>query len=523
MNKNLQTIFATFSLPDHISYSQYSQYDIKTSIYIIDNIEELNFSKICKNLISFNIKNLTIITVTKKTLTDKFEEKIFKIDSNGLITKITNYLVSYDQFFNSWGIEKFLINQEISTKIETETSSVFKNIRGLNKTSFVIYKFVNLTWSEIKLKFQNLNIIITGGTNNKKHLFSLVHLKLAIFILCLEGDESFNKVWNSFNIISFINKGNPINTIKEKEIIEVENLQFLLNNNPKKDIKEVKKKAIFLQKRSLHSSTLLKNIDSNNNLLLKNLISNDSTSNISDHLSSYLKTIKNIIENNKISKKEAQYQIENTWVNIIKELIEDPSYLKKKYSHTLQNKILEAKKTLDLATQEGKTNKYFYNSKLKPFVSKIEMLMITFCIAITYAQKEIGYNYLCGIIGNKIIRYIYLNEKIDNFSTYLDEYKPKTSLNKTKDPSLIKDFFEINEFIKFLELEEPKDYLALGHFYLEIFSKFPTGIFMSIFNNAEGYYSNETQKLTIDVSYLDNIQKDIMIEPASFTYDLWTC
>jgi hypothetical protein len=101
MNKNLQTIFATFSLPDHISYSQYSQYDIKTSIYIIDNIEELNFSKICKNLISFNIKNLTIITVTKKTLTDKFEEKIFKIDSNGLITKITNYLVSYDQFFNS--------------------------------------------------------------------------------------------------------------------------------------------------------------------------------------------------------------------------------------------------------------------------------------------------------------------------------------------------------------------------------------------------------------------------------------
>jgi hypothetical protein len=125
---------------------------------------------------------------------------------------------------------------------------------------------------------------------------------------------------------------------------------------------------------------------------------------------------------------------------------------------------LEAKKTLDLATQEGKTNKYFYNSKLKPFVSKIEMLMITFCIAITYAQKEIGYNYLCGIIGNKIIRYIYLNEKIDNFSTYLDEYKPKTSLNKTKDPSLIKDFFEINEFIKFLELEEPKDYLALGHF-----------------------------------------------------------
>jgi hypothetical protein len=38
---------------------------------------------------------------------------------------------------------------------------------------------------------------------------------------------------------------------------------------------------------------------------------------------------------------------------------------------------------------------------------------------------------------------------------------------------------------------------------------------MSIFNNAEGYYSNETQKLTIDVSYLDNIQKDIMIEPAS--------
>ena len=53
-----------------------------------------------------------------------------------------------------------------------------------------------------------MNINVGGGSNVKRHLFSPLHLKLALFIICLEKSNSFEKVRLSFQNVSLeINRG----------------------------------------------------------------------------------------------------------------------------------------------------------------------------------------------------------------------------------------------------------------------------------------------------------------------------
>ena len=95
-----------------------------------------------------------------------------------------NITVSYDYFFTINGIKEFLIEQKYI--IEKFNKEIIPN--------FIIYKFEETTWFEIKRQFKLLNLNIGGGSNVKRHIFSPLQLKLAIFIICLEKSNSFKTV-----------------------------------------------------------------------------------------------------------------------------------------------------------------------------------------------------------------------------------------------------------------------------------------------------------------------------------------
>jgi hypothetical protein len=156
-------------------------------------------------------------------------------------------------------------------------------------------------------------------------------------------------------------------------------------------------------------------------------------------------------------------------------LHKDPKFLSKKYSHSLQNKLREAEITLNLMFKANRVKDAI--PKLHYLLNKLEFLMIAFGIAITFVNKEIGYTHICGIIGRKIIQYIYINESLKN--------------------ELIKNSYNFYDFIKFIDLKDV-DILKLGDFFLDILMHFPTDIFIKTFDMKEGFLKHEPAQLEIN-------------------------
>jgi hypothetical protein len=100
-------------------------------------------------------------------------------------------------------------------------------------------------------------------------------------------------------------------------------------------------------------------------------------------------------------------------MDILKKMHEDPDFLSKKYKYSFLNKLLEAKKTLQIFNDKGVIKDNFPN--LHYALNNLEILMLTYGVATTYSNHNLGYNYICGLTGKKIIFHIYLTEKIKNF------------------------------------------------------------------------------------------------------------
>jgi hypothetical protein len=475
MTNYTKTIIATLTYPDYIKYSESTNLNVIATTYFIENGSNHDYAQMNEVLDLLRIKNLSIITVVKKSLGKKILDKQF----NGENSIIKNIIVSYDDFFSQEGITKFVVEQDLPIELNNNY-----NDEGTIdvRSSFIIYRFEETTWFEIKSRFKLFNINISGGSNVKRHLFSPLHLKLAIFILSLEKSNSFQKVIDSFsNVHPQINRG-IYDLTKSKEQMEkdIENLQNLINetNNKPVELKKTAKNLKSIQKRQYHTSPSFKNENK-----------------LSFHLSSYLNNIHDIINNKELNNKEAQKQIENSWVDIIKELHENPEFITSKYSHTLQNKLISAKNSLNSLYLSGNLKRRFPSIYL--YLNKIEIMMITFGIAISGINLELGYTNLCEIIGRKIVYYIYIN----NYTEI------PNSLNNTEKLSF-------NKFIEFIKLNQI-EMIKLGDAILTLLMNDPNDIFERVFDAKEGYLKNEPARLIINGVHLEEIKNNLVIEPAS--------
>jgi hypothetical protein len=68
------------------------------------------------------------------------------------------------------------------------------------ETRDFIFRFEGHTWTDIVARFRLNNIIISGGSNTKKHILSPVQFRLSQFLLCYYGPY-FGGVSNSFSYI----------------------------------------------------------------------------------------------------------------------------------------------------------------------------------------------------------------------------------------------------------------------------------------------------------------------------------
>jgi hypothetical protein len=185
--KDLHYLIASvFFLDTDINIDE--EYFLKPSDYY------LNLNLLIRNLKYLNFNKIIIFIIDNENV----EPKLKKINDDYYIC-----IISFDEFFKKKEIYDFL----------TVSDNIHKN---------TIFIFKNINWINIVAKFRSLNIIVSGGSNTKKHILSPVQLRLSQFILAIGWDQN-DSINYSFHGRTKANTKPTIDFTSDKEILKLMN------------------------------------------------------------------------------------------------------------------------------------------------------------------------------------------------------------------------------------------------------------------------------------------------------------
>ena len=162
----------------------------------------------------------------------------------------------------------------------------FDKIKNINLNQY-FFIFENLNWFTVQLIFKNLNIVLSGGTLNKRHIVSTTNFNLIKFLISLDFKDK--DIYNSFSHFYKyesskeinLNKNQILNMDKALMLKIIKDLNNLISsevntdlNTTKKEINTLTQNVINLEQEKLEFKN--KKIQLNKNLKdSKKLISLD--------------------------------------------------------------------------------------------------------------------------------------------------------------------------------------------------------------------------------------------------------
>jgi len=150
-------------------------------------------------------------------------------------------------------------------------------------------------------------------------------------------------------------------------------------------------------------------------------------------------------------------------------------------------------------------NKYLIKKfpELGNELDKIEYIILTFSLCVTLYQR-LGYTALAGKVGGDLLYLVYKNAVLIN-------KKGTASIT-----SQLAKFSDVNfsEFKNLLNIDEEYQ-LILGDFFMSILQTFPNAIFKREISK-DSFYTKNTVKLGINSEYLEDINKNLIINPNTF-------
>lgn len=219
------------------------------------------------------------------------------------------------------------------------------------------------------------------------------------------------------------------------------------------------------------------------------------------NIKGYLEYVKELtseikIDNNNEKKRyENQLDFENTWLNLITENIKNDDIFINKFHNKLFSCFSEAAITLDSMAKSKYLKKKFH--KLGEELNKIEYLILTFSICISLYSR-LSYNAIAIKIGKDIL---YLNYK----NIYLK--------NKKKITDECVEFISFDDYQKSLEIDK-KFYVKLGDFFMTLLQTYPHDLFHREVT-LDSYYTKEPFLLKLNNDYLEDIKKNIILNPTT--------
>jgi hypothetical protein len=405
------------------SYSIIASSHYLSSSSLTFGIDSNTFAEKLEKVYNGNLKILAVDEVFTKTrmerIGDSFANNFYFLE------------VPAELFFSKEGIESILIEN--------------KNIHQY------IFIFKDVDYGTIVTRLVLYNVILSGGSNTKKHILSPIQLRLARFLIALLSGGG-SDVANSFHSDRIKGRAKvyfTTNEVKEKRLkhlalIDKENREAeaifketYLKTKPSLDDKDKSKGQtenklslnlsiptpcsnclVNRQKREFHSSSSLslksKHIkleteNSSSNLIEVAPVPVNTFSKINkkskgmrseSSILSYLDSIQSIINNSDNTPLEAQSLIEITWRSILMEQLNDENKLINKYSNRFSNIFLEANITLN-SLQENNIIKKKFPLFFKD-LNSMDFIFLTYTICIAYYNRY-GYTSLAELVGDNIL------------------------------------------------------------------------------------------------------------------------
>jgi len=250
----------------------------------------------------------------------------------------------------------------------------------------------------------------------------------------------------------------------------------------------------------------------NSNLIYKNIKNNhlkkwnhslENEINKKSQILTYLNTIKNIINNPNYKAEEGQEIIENKWIEIMSEKLEDKKFLINSHSNKLFNLLIKGNSTLDILYKNKNIKRRF--PLLWEELNKLEFLILSFSLAISFHDK-LNYTYIMNRIGQNILYLIYKNSS-----------KGKKS----------KEYSNFSEWKNLFNLNNIEEEYKLGSFFIEILSNLPSDIFYRDLIKGEKYNKYDPAVLRINEEYLEDIKENIILHPSTLPMvcrpAIWSC
>lgn len=388
------------------------------------------------------------------------------------------------------------------------------------KNSFeYIFVFKNISWKEICARFAAASIDISSGSNNKKHLLSPLQLKLSLFLACFyNGAQSSMDIVNSFHrefnemdkkemdystksaqnqIIDFA-KSNEI--FKSRVLATYKNSNNEINeNNLLNDENENKSSTLSISSmsqqnkngiRKYHTSSCLFN---SKNISTSAVTAEPTPAFKKSVISSYFDSIKEIIDgtiNSDENKKyEAQQKLENNWIELIEEKLKDDKFFLNRHQDKVLSSIKSSKETLDIMEENNYLSRKF--STIGGRLNNLDYIILTFSLCLALYSR-INYNSLALKIGGEILFHMWNKEVRCKYNHDLS-------------------FTEFKNSVKM----DTVNILKLGDFFMSLLQTYPHDLFYRNIK-IDSYYTNEPYSLNINNDFLEDIKKNIIINPITF-------
>lgn len=484
-NKTFFTIIS-FSAPRIIK----DYYNLVASSHYLSSVEKEDI--ISNSALFEKFKMLYDSSLKIVIIDNKFKEFSSNKVGNSISDDITIFKIPEYLFFDKKGIEEVLIKNK--------------------KISKFIFIFKNKDYRDIVYHLALYNIIVSGGSNTKKHILSPVQLRLARFLIALLPLTG-NNVTNSFHT-DRIDKtsGYDFTSKKGREILShftdtkikvvdtkntnsnesPENTQDLTNGKATGD-KAREGGQESRNNREFHTISCLQIDKTSFNSIeiapipvkpLANTTNGDKSQRVSSTILSYLDSIQSIINNPENTPEKAQSLIENSWMSILLAQLNDEKKLINKYSHRFSKVLLEANITLNSLQENNVIKKKF--PLLYKDLNSINFIFITYSLCISYSNR-FGYTSLAELVGNNILYLLYKKNECIPPRANLKDFKNQVRASK---------------IISY----------KLGDFFITLLTQFPHDLFERNLSSSS-YYTKEVAILNINSEYLEDIKNNIIVHP----------
>ena len=459
---NYHILVAFSSLKKIYTLSHQSFYNIIGSALFTTTDIDLVFENIKNNpIISNRLHLLNGKSITLCVICSDFKSKSMElvkiVDDINITFNVVK--VSEDYFFDVQNIKEF-IKQDFSDKN-------------------VFFFFKETSWIQLVARLRICRIILSGGNKNQRHVLSTVQIKLSQFLTILYGlsiiqivrsNEIFKKSWDTTPCLDYTSK--KIEKYYKKEIYKrfdpSNKRNFHTSINPNKS--DIVNNINYIQRIKFDKKEY-----STSHLKMREVSSNNT-------INQYINYIEEIINNSYLNPKEAQLKIENIWIDLIENKLQDEKMLVETHGSKLHYLLFDAHKTLEILNQNKVINRKFPYISTISELHKIEYILLTFVWCSSYTNR-LSYTSICRLIGENILYNSFKKSKFTNYPEFKNDVKYSNDLT-----------------------------IKLGDFFISLLTQFPHDIFERKFNPSS-FFTRESVTLNINPNYLDEIRNNIIVNP----------